>query len=67
MPMTPHVRCAGCEAVFASDARPDETVTCPECGHQGPPAGVMRPSGFPSLEDFRRNIEASRAHDPSQD
>lgn len=67
MPMTPHVRCSRCDAVFASDARADESVTCPECGYEGPPGGVMRPSGFPSLDEFRRNIEASRAQEPSQD
>lgn len=67
MPLTPHVRCSRCEAVFASDARADETVICPECGHEGLPAGVMRPSGFPTLDEFRRDIEASRTHEPSQD
>lgn len=60
MSMTPHVLCAECGHVFAADARMDDEVTCPECGHRGAPAGVMRPSGFPSLETFKRNVSKAR-------
>lgn len=58
--MTPHVRCAECGHVFAADAGMDDEVTCPECGHHGSPGGVMRPTGFPSLETFTRNISKAR-------
>lgn len=58
--MTPHVMCRSCQFVFPSDAKLDEEVTCPECGHSAEPAGVMRPTGFPSLETFRRNWQ--KAH-----
>jgi len=30
--------CAACQQVFAADAEPTAPVTCPACGHQGPPA-----------------------------
>ena len=60
MAMTPHVRCAYCSHVFPSDATMDDEVTCPSCGNSGPPGGVMRPTGFPSLEVFRRNVETLR-------
>jgi hypothetical protein len=60
MAMTPHVRCAECDQVFEADAGMDDEVTCPGCGHRGKPGGVMRPTGFPSLETFRRNISKSR-------
>jgi len=60
MPMTPHVRCGECGHVFASDATMDDDVLCPACGHCGAPGGVMRPTGFPSLEVFRRNVEKLR-------
>ncbi len=60
MAMTPHVRCRACGEVFPSEAGMDDDVTCPACGHRGSPAGVMRPTGFPSLEVFRRNVEKSR-------
>ena len=60
MAMTPHVRCADCGHVFPSDATMDDEVTCPACGRTGTPAGVMRPTGFPSMEVFRRNVEKLR-------
>ena len=60
MAMTPHVRCAECGQVFASDATMNDDVTCPACGHRGTPGGVMRPTGFPSLDVFRRNVEKLR-------
>lgn len=60
MAMTPHVRCAECGHVFAVDATMDDEVSCPQCGHRGNPGGVMRPTGFPSLEVFRRNVARSR-------
>jgi rubredoxin len=60
MAMTPHVRCAHCDHVFPSDAGPETEVTCPACGRSGTPAGVMRPSGVPSLEVFRSNVESAR-------
>lgn len=60
MTMTPHVLCAECGNVFENDASMEDEVTCPACGHRGPPGGVMRPSGFPALEVFRRNIEKAR-------
>ncbi|HKI57933.1 MAG TPA: hypothetical protein VKA00_01790 [Trueperaceae bacterium] len=60
MGVTPHVRCAECGHVFASDAGMDDEVTCPACGHHGPPGGVMRPTGFPSLETFKRNVAKVR-------
>lgn len=60
MAMTPHVLCAQCGHVFASDARMEDEVTCPECGHRGTPGGVMRPTGFPSLETFERNVSKLR-------
>ncbi len=67
MLMRPHVRCTRCEAVFASDASLEDEVECPECGNRGHPAGIMKPSGFPSLEEFRRHIEASRDATSSQE
>lgn len=65
--MTPHVRCAHCGNVFASDAELEDEVTCPACGHTAPPAGVMRPTGFPSLEVFRRNVLTARSRRPPDD
>ena len=50
--MTSQVMCAKCQHVFASDAA---EVTCPECAYQGKPAGVMKVTGVPSLETFKRN------------
>lgn len=58
--MTPHVLCAECGHVFVADARMDDQVTCPACGHRGTPGGVMRPTGFPSLETFKRNVAKVR-------
>ncbi|MEJ2357072.1 MAG: hypothetical protein P8Y13_03185 [Deinococcales bacterium] len=60
MAMIPHVRCADCGHVFPADATMDDEVTCPECGHAGTPGGVMRPSGYPSLEVFKRNVAKLR-------
>lgn len=63
MTIRPHVRCAHCEHVFPSDADLETVVTCPACGHSARPAGVMRPTGVPSLETFRRNVTAARRRD----
>jgi len=61
MAITPHVLCGHCGHVFASEAGLEDEVTCPACGHTAPPGGVMRPTGFPTLEVFRRNVEAARS------
>ncbi len=50
--MTPQVMCAKCQHIFASDS---DEILCPECGHQGKPAGVMKVTGVPDLEVFKRN------------
>lgn len=60
MALTPHVMCADCEHVFPSEAGLTDTARCPRCGYCGPPKGVMRPSGPPSLEAFARNWRRSR-------
>jgi rubredoxin len=54
--MTHQVMCANCQHIFASDA---EEVVCPECGFQGKPGGVMRVTGIPSLEVFKRNYASA--------
>lgn len=54
-PLHPHAMCAHCQHVFAADVSMADTVRCPACGEEGRPAGIMRPSGFPSLESFKRS------------
>lgn len=67
MPLTPHVLCSHCEAVFPSTAAMDEVVTCPVCHHVGAPAGVMRSSDFPDVESFRRSMQATLEQKPSEE
>ena len=58
----PRVMCARCQAIFPEPTNhtQGDTVTCPECGHQGVPRGVMRAATFPSLAAFRHNWQASQ-------
>jgi DNA-directed RNA polymerase subunit RPC12/RpoP len=63
MSFIPHVMCQRCEHVFASDATLEDTVQCPECGCRATPKRVMRPSGFPSLEAFKRNWQRATGND----
>lgn len=58
--MIPHVMCRHCGHVFSSDAEGDEQVKCPACGRTDTPSGLMRPTGFPSLEVFTRNWQRVR-------
>ncbi len=59
----PQVMCATCGHVFSSGADVSEIneVTCPECGTTAKPKGIMQPSGFPSLDTFKRNWEKSKS------
>lgn len=61
----PRVMCARCQAIFPEPANHEgsdheDTVTCPECNHQGKPGGVMQAATFPSVAAFRRNWQASQ-------
>lgn len=52
--------CASCGEVFPAEVARDDVILCPVCGHEGKPAGVMRVTGFPSLEAFKRNWQKSQ-------
>lgn len=60
--MTPQVMCAKCQHIFTSDA---VEVLCPKCGYQDKPAGVMKVTGVPDLEVFKRNY--GKANFPKED
>lgn len=55
MSFEPQVMCENCQTVFPSAASKDDTVICPACQHEGKPGRVMKVTGFPSLETFKRN------------
>jgi DNA-directed RNA polymerase subunit RPC12/RpoP len=57
---TPHVMCTNCQHVFASEATLEQTVICPNCSHKGRPERVMKVTGFPSLETFKKNFGRSK-------
>ena len=72
--ITPQVMCAACGHIFPSpvgesiqstEQSPEqasselEEVSCPECETKAVPKGVMQPTGFPSLETFKRNWNKS--------
>lgn len=59
----PRVMCARCQAIFPEPETVEDTVTCPECGHQGTPRGVMHAATFPSLDAFKHNWQASQQAD----
>ena len=61
----PRVMCARCQATFAEpeNVHAHATVTCPECGHEGAPRGVMHAATFPSLDAFKHNWHASQQAD----
>ncbi len=58
--LKPQVMCGNCGHVFPSEADKDEKINCPNCDYSGLPAGIMRASGFPSLETFTKNWQRSR-------
>ncbi len=60
MMFTPQVMCAKCQHVFAAEATLEQTVICPNCSHEGKPERIMKATGFPSLETFKKNFERSR-------
>lgn len=71
----PRVMCARCQAIFPEpdNSKSDNhkgdnhgVVTCPKCGYEGAPRGVMHAATFPSLDAFRHNWQASR-HASEQD
>jgi DNA-directed RNA polymerase subunit RPC12/RpoP len=57
---TPHIMCASCQHIFASEATLDDVVTCPNCSHEGKPERIMKATGFPSLETFTKNWQRSK-------
>jgi predicted nucleic acid-binding Zn-ribbon protein len=58
--VTPHVMCRHCGHVFSSDTEIEEPVQCPACGRTDTPRGVMRPTGFPTLDVFTRNWQRAQ-------
>ncbi|MGL4610344.1 MAG: hypothetical protein ACRCYY_11825 [Trueperaceae bacterium] len=58
--LTPHVMCAKCQHVFPSEASLEQNTTCPNCAHEGKPARIMKPTGFPSLDVFTKNWQRSK-------
>lgn len=58
----PRVMCARCQAIFPEPEHhtKGDTATCPECGHEGVPRGVMHAATFPSLDAFKHNWQASQ-------
>jgi DNA-directed RNA polymerase subunit RPC12/RpoP len=52
--------CANCQHIFASEATLDNVVVCPNCSHEGKPERIMKATGFPSLETFKKNFERSK-------
>lgn len=66
MHVIPHVMCRHCGHVFSSEVEIEEPVQCPACGRTDTPRGVMRPTGFPTLDVFTRNWQrAQEAERPS--
>lgn len=61
--LNPQIMCAQCQHVFTAEAESDEQVTCPACGHEGLPGGVMHLSAPPSVKEFEKNWRASREAD----
>jgi len=66
--ISPQVMCAACGHVFPHPIVPAEAsvlseVSCPACETQAKPKGIMKPSGFPSLETFERNWKKSKSVD----
>ncbi len=63
--MEAQVMCRNCQQVFPADASLDDEVTCPVCETTAQPLRVMRMTGPPSLEIFKRNF--MRANRPTED
>lgn len=67
--ITPQVMCSACGHVFPTLSLPHESspmaeeITCPECKTHAKPKGVMQPTGFPSLDIFKRNWQRSKSID----
>lgn len=59
--ITPQVMCSACGHIFPSPAKATDDITCPECQTLGKPKGIMQPSGFPSLDTFKRNWQKSKS------
>jgi ssDNA-binding Zn-finger/Zn-ribbon topoisomerase 1 len=54
--------CPKCHHISPGDA---QEIICPECSYQGKPAGVMKVTGVPSLDVFKRNY--GKANFPKRD
>jgi len=76
--IVPQVMCDACGHIFPtpslasqdltientnSTISPTDEITCPECKTHAKPKGIMQPSGFPSLETFKRNWKRSKSID----
>ena len=70
--INPQAMCSACGHVFPTLSLTSEQgtisttveeITCPECKVQGKPKGIMQPTGFPSLETFKRNWQRSKSID----
>lgn len=67
--IVPQVMCDACGHIFPTlslngeEITDSKEVTCPECKTHAKPKGIMQPSGFPSLETFKRNWQRSKSID----